>query len=338
MRSDLRLRVCRGPSGSGCDLPRRGGRGYGYTRTGSSSSSRRPGTRVGWPSRRSSRSSRARNVPMCKAWSLRCARRSRGGCWSVRSSQFGSGRVTARSSSPDPKVVGEQVPAMRDDIHDSERRRVCRLGRRTAHDRAPPGSPVHRRRWRPDPVRPHAPLSGGAQGAVVPVGGTGDPGRDRVRCAWPGRRVSFALYAVLRRQVARHRSRAATKAELIARACRDEDFPAYMHPGFKDDGRPGSGELTPSRTSGTRLPARPAAGAPVRPSQGPRAFVTRLPHPRKWWDAERDVGHGRPRRMGHGWCSTGSRWTDAADQDRAEALLPSRPRLERGVVARPTGS
>ena len=30
-----------------------------------------------------------------------------------------------------------------------------------------------------------------------------------------------------------------------------------------------------------------------------------------------------PRRMGHGWCSTGSRWTDAAaDQDRAEATPP----------------
>jgi hypothetical protein len=157
----------------------------------------------------------------------------------------------------DPKVVGERVPAMRDDIHDlnvgGARGFVTGNRFHTIVLLRVAGSPTS---LAADLMRPHAPLVERAQESWYPWVGWA------IRIAigfgvlyvltW----VGFAVYAALRRQVARHRARAATKVERSPVPKGDEDLPAYMRPGFRDEVEARQSELTSAQAERDELARR----------------------------------------------------------------------------------
>lgn len=157
----------------------------------------------------------------------------------------------------DPKVVGEQVPAMRDDIHDLNAGGVRGFvtGNRfhTIVLLRVAGSPTS---LAADLMRPHAPLVERAQESWYPWVGRAIRVAIGFGVLYVVTWVGFAVYAALRRQVARHRSRAATKAERSPAPKADEDLPAYMRPGFRDEVETRQRELTSAQAERDELARR----------------------------------------------------------------------------------
>jgi hypothetical protein len=136
----------------------------------------------------------------------------------------------------DPALVGEQVPAMREDIHDLNAGGVRGFvtGKRfhTFVLLRVAGSPTS---LAAELVRPHAPLVEKARRPWYPWFGRAIRVAIGFGVLYVVTWLGFSGYDALRRQVARHRSRAATKAERSPGAGADEELPAYMRPGFRDE-------------------------------------------------------------------------------------------------------
>lgn len=136
----------------------------------------------------------------------------------------------------DPKLVGERVPAMRDDIHDLNAGGVRGFvtGQRfhTIVLLRVAGSPTS---LAADLMRPHAPLVEKAEKDWYPWVGRAIRVAIAFGVLFVVTWVGFSVYDVLRRHVARHRSRAATKAERSRELKGDEEVPAYMRPGFRNE-------------------------------------------------------------------------------------------------------
>ena len=182
---------------------------------------------------------------------------------------------------------------MRDDVHDLNAGGVRGFvtGNR-ARSRAPP----RRRLTDVAGGRSHAatrPLVEGAQESWYP---------------WVGRAIRVAigfgvLYVVtwvrlrrLRRPAASgHATDPGRRRRPVTRAKADEDLPAYMHPGFRDEVETRQPGLTSAQAERDEL-ARGLQQAELELDRSkslcPRAFVTTRGRP--WSRSFRDVGHGRP--------------------------------------------
>lgn len=135
----------------------------------------------------------------------------------------------------DPKLVGEQVSAMRDDIHDLNAgtvRGFVKGGRfHTLVLLRVAGSPTS---LAADLVRAHGPLVEKAKGPWYRWVGRAIRGAVAFAALYALTWVGFFVFDLLRRRLARHRSRAATEAERSAEQERQEDLPAYMRPGYRE--------------------------------------------------------------------------------------------------------
>jgi hypothetical protein len=136
----------------------------------------------------------------------------------------------------DPKLVGEQVPAMRDDIHDLNAgtvRGYVKGGRfHTLVLLRVAGSPTS---LAADLIRAHGPLVEKAKGPWYPWIGRAIRGAIAFAALYALTWGGFIAFDLLRRRLALHRSRAAGKAERAAELERREDLPAYMRPGFREE-------------------------------------------------------------------------------------------------------
>jgi hypothetical protein len=135
----------------------------------------------------------------------------------------------------DPELVGERVPAMRDDIHGlnagtvqgfvtGERFRTLVLLRVA-------GSPTT---LAAELIRPHAPLVEKAERPWYPWVGRAIRGAVAFAVLYVVTWIGFAVSDVVRRWWSRHRSRAARKADAALEPA-VEDLPAYMRPGFRQE-------------------------------------------------------------------------------------------------------
>jgi hypothetical protein len=157
----------------------------------------------------------------------------------------------------DPALVGERVPAMRDDIHDLNAGGVRGFvtGKRfhTIVLLRVAGSPTS---LAADLIRPHAPLVERAQEPWYPWVGRAIRVAIGFGVLYVVTWLGFSVYEALRRQVARRRSRAATKAERSPVPKGDEDLPAYMRPGFRDEVETRQRELTSAQAERDELARR----------------------------------------------------------------------------------
>ena len=165
--------------------------------------------------------------------SMRSAIEERVLVWPIIAVRIWSGNGTVVFAD-DPKVVGEQVPALRDDIHDLNAGGVRGFvtGNRVHTISCSSASPAHRRRWRPISCG-HTPARGGAQESWYPWVGRAIRVAIGFGVLYLVTWVRFAVYAVLRRQVAPPDPGGDEGRARPAKA--DEDLPAYMHPRFRDE-------------------------------------------------------------------------------------------------------
>jgi hypothetical protein len=137
----------------------------------------------------------------------------------------------------DPKLVGDRMPAMRDDIHDLNAGAVSGFvkgGRfhtlvllRVA--KSPTTSLAA------ELIRSHAPLVEKAKGPWYPWVGRAIRGAIAFAALYVVTWAGFFVYDVLRRRMALRRSGATMKEERSAAAEEDENVPAYVRPGFREE-------------------------------------------------------------------------------------------------------
>jgi two-component system, NarL family, sensor kinase len=136
----------------------------------------------------------------------------------------------------DPKLVGDRMPAMRDDIHDLNAGAVSGFvkgGRfHTLVLLRVAKSPTS---LAAELIRSHAPLVEKAKGPWYPWVGRAIRGAIAFAALYVVTWAGLFVYDVLRRRSALRRSRATMKEERSAAAEEDENVPAYVRPGFREE-------------------------------------------------------------------------------------------------------
>ena len=145
----------------------------------------------------------------------------------------GDGRIVFAD---DPGLVGDQVSAMRDDIHDLNAggvRGFVKGGRfHTLVLLRAAQSPTS---LAADLIRAHGPLVQKAKQPWYPWVGRAIRAAIAFAALYALTWIGSLAYDVIRRRMKLHRSRAASKAERSAERQRDQDVPAYMRPGFREE-------------------------------------------------------------------------------------------------------
>ena len=136
----------------------------------------------------------------------------------------------------DPELVGEQVPAMRDDIHDLNaggvRGSVTRERFHTLVLLRVAESPTT---LVADLVRSHVPLVQKAKRPWYPWVGRAIAGAIAFAVLYAVTWIGCSAYDVVLRRLSTHRSRKSTEAEEPQDSQAGEDLPAYMRPGYRDE-------------------------------------------------------------------------------------------------------
>jgi two-component system, NarL family, sensor kinase len=136
----------------------------------------------------------------------------------------------------DPKLVGDRMPAMRDDIHDLNAGAVSGFvkgGRfHTLVLLRVAKSPTS---LAAELIRSHAPLVEKAKRPWYPWVGRAIRGAIAFAALYVVTWAGLFVYDVLRRRSALRRSRATMKEERSAAAEEDENVPAYVRPGFREE-------------------------------------------------------------------------------------------------------